>query len=183
MQTEKAIEDVRIILQQFQDGYRARDLDKLDDFLNLFVQDDDVEFIGIAAVRRSENEWFQGLKAIGEIVESDWKYWGNIALDVAGARIHVKGDVAWLTTTGELVQTESFDQALEFYLNQMKEMLQDEQTDLVERLVEATHFGMRRLRERHKGEGHAWPFVFSGVLVRSGGMWRFHTIHWSMPVD
>jgi hypothetical protein len=49
--------------------------------------------------------------------------------------------------------------------------------------MEATHFGMRRLRERHKGEGHSWPFVLTAVLVRSDDGWRFHTIHWSMPVD
>ncbi len=28
-----------------------------------------------------------------------------------------------------------------------------------------------------------WPFVFTAVVVRDQGGWRFHTIHWSMPVD
>ena len=49
--------------------------------------------------------------------------------------------------------------------------------------MKATHFGMRRIRERHKGKGHAWQFVLTAVLVRTGGQWQFHTIHWSMPVD
>jgi hypothetical protein len=116
-------------------------------------------------------------------LESDWQYWGDVVIDVAGAKISVLGDVAWLSTSGELVQTETFDKALAFYLKQMKELLEQEDVDLDERLMEATHFGLRRLRERHKGKGHSWPFVFTAVLVREGGEWRFHTIHWSMPVD
>ena len=41
---------------------------------------------------------------------------------------------------------------LGFYINQMKGLLEDEDLDLDGRLMEATHFGMRRLRERHKGD-------------------------------
>jgi hypothetical protein len=62
-------------------------------------------------------------------------------------------------------------------------MLDDDGRDPDARLLEATHFGMRRLRERGLGEGHGWPFVFTAVLVRSHGTWQFHTMHWSMPVD
>jgi hypothetical protein len=49
--------------------------------------------------------------------------------------------------------------------------------------MEATHFGLRRLRERSLGIGHSWPFTFVAVSIKSDGAWRFHTIHWSMPVD
>jgi hypothetical protein len=155
----------------------------LDRFMDLFVPSDEAELIGIGASVRGGREWFEGPEPIREIIESDWTYWGDVTLDVEGAKITVHGDVAWLSTSGELVQTTSFDQALAFYLDQMKELLGDENVDLDERLMEATHFGMRRLRERHKGVGHSWPFVFTAVLVRWEGDWRFHTIHWSMPVD
>ncbi len=49
--------------------------------------------------------------------------------------------------------------------------------------MEATHYGIRRMYERSKGLGHSWPFTFTAVLVKIGGAWRFHTIHWSMPVE
>jgi len=42
---------------------------------------------------------------------------------------------------------------------------------------------MRRLWERGKGIGYSWTFVFTAVLIRIEGDWRFHSIHWSMPVD
>lgn len=183
MPVEDAVKAVRETLQRFQDGYSARDTGRLEAFMELFVQGDESELIGVGAAERGGSEWFQGAQQVREIVESDWKYWGDVNIDVAGARISVLGEVAWLSTSGMLVQTQSFDVALGFYVQQMKELLEDEAADLDGRLMEATHFGVRRLRERHKGLGHGWPFVFTAVLVNTGGTWRFHAIHWSMPVD
>jgi hypothetical protein len=151
--------------------------------MELIVPGDEAELIGIGAAKRGGTEWFQGAEQIREIIESDWTYWGDVCLDVEGARITTDGDTAWLSTSGDLTQTQTFDQALVFYLEQMRSLLEDESVDLDDRLVEATHYGMRRLRERHKGLGHSWPFVFTAVLVRRDGSWRFHTVHWSMPVD
>ena len=183
MQLGDATDQVRQVLQRFQDGYTARDVSKLDAFMALIVRGDEAEMIGIGASSRGGAEWFQGADQIREIIESDWTYWGDVQIDVESAKIAVIGEVAWLSTSGELSQTQTFDEAMAFYLEQMRGLLEDESVDLDERLMEATHFGMRRLRERHKGKGHSWPFVLTAVLVRDGGEWRFHTIHWSMPVD
>ncbi|MGD2077983.1 MAG: nuclear transport factor 2 family protein [Chloroflexota bacterium] len=176
-------DQVRATLQAFQDGYAGRDLDTLDEFMELFVQDEGIELIGVGAAVRGGNEWFQGPAAVRDIVQGDWKYWGDVLLDVPGAKITVSGDVAWLSTNGRIVQTSTHDEALPFYMEQMADLLQDESMDPDTRLLEATHFGLRRLRERAKGPGHGWPFTFTAVLQRIGSRWRFHTIHWAMPVD
>ena len=183
MQSGNAVAEIRNTLQRFQDGYIVRDPSSLDEFMGLFEQNSETELIGIGASVRGGNEWFQGSEQIREIIASDWQYWGDVRIDVEGAKISVLDRVAWLTTSGELVQTDTFDQALIFYLEQMKELIEKENLDLDERLLEATHFGMRRLRERQKGKGYGWPFVLSAVLVNREAAWRFHTIHWSMPVD
>jgi hypothetical protein len=180
---EQATEAVRAVLQQFQDGYHARDVTKLDAFMALFAPDEDIELIGVGAAKRAAHEWFVGPAAIRDIVEGDWTYWGNVELDVPGAQIHVRGEVAWLSTTGAVVQNQAFDKALPQYLQQMKALLENTDFDPDTQLIEATHYGVRRLRERSKGVGHAWPFTFVAVLIKSDGTWRFHTIHWSMPVD
>ena len=65
----------------------------------------------------------------------------------------------------------------------MNDPVEDESNPPEARIMEATHFGMRRLWERHKGEGHRWPFVFTAVLVRIEGAWRFHQVQFAMPVD
>ncbi len=64
-------EDIRKLLQQFQDGYTERDLTGLDTFMNFFHQQDDIELIGIGAAVRGGHEWFEGLQAVLEIIESD----------------------------------------------------------------------------------------------------------------
>src|SRR5512143_2970604 len=180
---EHSIEAVRAVLQRFQDGYVARDVTKLDEFMALFAPDEDIELIGVGAAKRAATEWFVGPAAIRDIIEGDWIYWGDVELDVTGAQIHVRGEVAWLSTTGAVIQTQAFDKALPQYLQQMKALLENAEFDSDTQLIEATHFGMRRLRERSKGVGHAWPFTFVAVLINTEGAWRFHTIHWSMPVD
>jgi len=180
---EHSDQEVRDVLQRFQVGYMARDVAKLDEFMQLFAPAEDIELIGIGAAKRAANEWFIGPEAIRDIIEGDWTYWGNVELDVPGAQIHVRGDVAWLSTTGAVVQTQAFDKALPQYLRQMKALLENADFDPDTQLIEATHFGMRRLRERSKGQGYPWPFTFVAVLIKSSEVWRFHTIHWSMPVD
>ena len=176
-------EEVRGVLQQFQEGYKVRDLSRLDAFMALFAPDEGIELIGIGASVRGGHEWFQGGDAIREIIASDWTYWGDVSIDVEGAKITVLGDAAWLSTSGTLAQTAAADQALPFYVKQMKELLEDGNSPPEARMMEATHFGMRRLWERHKGEGHRWPFVFTAVLVRIEGAWRFHQVQFAMPVD
>jgi hypothetical protein len=177
--------EARQLLQRFQDGYAARDLSKLDEFMRLFLPSDDIELIGIGASARNANEWFQGPGRIREIVESDWRYWGDVRLEVEQAKITVEGEVAWLSTVGAILQTDHIqtDEMTGPLLEQMRDLLEDEDLSPKTRLMEATHFGMRRLRERDKEAGYRWPFVFTAVLVKREARWCFHTIHWSMPVD
>lgn len=174
---------VRDILQQFQDGYTQRDIENLDTFMQLFAPQDDIEMIGIGASVRDGYEWFQGSAAIREIIESDWTYWGEVTFDVSRAQITILDNIAWLSTAGTLTQTDTFDEALPFYLNQMKEMLEAEGEAPIDKMMEATHFGLRRLRDKQKGVGYKWALVLTAVLVRINDEWKFHTLHWSMPVD
>lgn len=180
---ENASISVRAVLQQFQDGYTARDTARLDDFMQLFAPDEQIEMIGIGAAKRAANEWFIGPAQVRDIVEGDWTYWGDVRLDVEGAKITVNGATAWLSTTGTVTQTAAFDTAIEFHLNDMKAMFDQEGLTADQKLMEITHYGMRRLRERSKGLGYSWPFTFTAVLVLVDDNWRFHTLHWAMPVD
>lgn len=192
MTNTENLSEIQATLQEFQNGYTNRDPARLDDFMTLFAPDDDIEMIGIGAAKRGATEWFEGHTRIREIVESDWRYWGDVRFDVEGAKITVHGETAWLSTTGTVTQTQAFDATLGFHLNDMKAILDQEGLSADEKLMEATHYGMRRLRERAKGPGYSWPFTFTAVLVKVGStahgtpetaLWRIHTIHWAMPVD
>jgi SnoaL-like domain len=180
---DKNLSAVRSVLQKFQDGYTARDLTRLDEFMQWFVQSDDIEMIGTGASKRGANEWCEGLGRVREIIESDWKYWGDVRLDVEGAKITLHGDVAWLSTTGTVTTTIAFDTVIQFHLNDMKAIFDEEGLSADEKLMEVTHYGMRRLRDRSKGLGYSRPFRFTAVLVKDGPEWRFHASHWAMRVD
>lgn len=177
--------EIRQVLQSFQDAYTLRDISQIDEFLKLFVPGNEAELIGIGASARNQNEWFQGAERIREIIKSDWQYWGDVRLDVGEAKISVNGETAWLSTVGTLLQTAHIqsDEVTGFTLRQMKEILNDEKLSPGVKLIEAAHFGVRRWREKEKPAGYPWPFVFTAVLVKQENQWRFHTIHWSMPVD
>jgi hypothetical protein len=180
------IEHIKQVLQKFQDGYTKRDIRDLDKFMQLFLTTDDIELIGVGAKERNGFEWFQGTAAIKEIVEGDWTYWGDVQLDVKGAKITVYGDTAWLTTTGKLIQSSQHDLAMKDYGKQMRELLKDqtlEDGDAQGAILDAAIFGLKRLREKDFGIGHEWPFTFSAVLIVDRGNWKFHTIHWAMPVE
>ena len=179
MCTEEA--GVREALIRFQAGYSDRDTANLEAFMQLFVDSEQIEMIGVGACRRGGPEWFQGIECIREIVESDWKYWGEVRLNVDGAKITVNGDTAWVTTDGELLNASTFEDALPFYVGMMKELLEEEAHTLQMRVMDATFFGMSRLRDMQRGRGYANPFTFSAVLVQDNGGWRFHTIHWAFP--
>jgi len=58
--------------------------------MQLFVQDESIEMIGVGASKHAANEWFEGLARIREIVEGNWTYWGDVKLDGAGAKITVQ---------------------------------------------------------------------------------------------
>lgn len=176
------IEEVRHVLQRFEEGYTARDLDQLDPFMEIF-DPQEVELIGIGAVERGGEEWFVGVDAVRDIIAGDWTYWGDVKIDVPGAEIRVHGQAAWFSTTGFVAQTVHFKSSLPFFIEKMSAILNDETQADQKRLLEATHYGLRRYRESQIETGHPWPFTLTGVLTLSSGDWRFRLLHFAMPVD
>jgi hypothetical protein len=126
MSTRFEIQQVRNVLQKFQDGYATRDKSKLDEFMELFAPTEEIELIGVGASERGGNEWFNGRAAIREIIEGDWTFWGAVDIDVDGTRITVSGDTAWFSATGALTSGDEYERAFPFYLEQMRDLLMDE---------------------------------------------------------
>lgn len=184
--TSEEKKDVRRVLQAFQDAYLARDLSRLENVMKLFLDSEEIELIGIGAKERNGYEWFQGKDAIKGIIAGDWEFWGDVRLDVENARIFINGKTAWLSTTGTLTQSTQHEKAMVEFAKMMHDMLDDignEGEKAEKQMMEAAHYGIRRLREKSLGEGYQWPFTFTSVLVKDGENWKFHTIHWAMPVD
>ena len=177
---------VRQTLQAFQDGYVRRDNTLMDDFRQLFISEDELEVIGTGAIEPGGDEWCLGPDAACRLVESDWEGWGDVALDVADARIHVLGDVAWLATTGTVSMDLDPTETYKDYLDYMKQVADDDKMEPRVRLMEILRGGTNTLFEAERGEMYTWPIRFTAVLVRrpgeKGGLrWLFHQMQFSFP--
>lgn len=186
-------EEILETFRKFQEGYTVRNSEKIDEFMDIFSNEEDVQMIGIGATVPGAYEWFTGKDKIKEIIVSDWDFWGDVTFDLENIRITEKNGTAWFSLCALLTQIETSEENWEFYLKQMKTLLEEGQEkadqaqtstkrSAADRMFEAAHFGVRRVRERNLGTGYKWPMVLTGALIKEE-IWRFHTLHWSMPVD
>ncbi len=174
------VNQVRALLQKFQDGYFARDLKNLDEFMQLFLQSDDLEIIGTGAVGVDEHEWCRGVEATRELVENDWKYWGDVVYDVQGARIFVRGDVAWLATTATVTDVIAEKERYSGYIDYVQRIAKEDE-DAKQKMIDILLLGNELLAGILKGETCTWPLRFAAVAVRDEGEWRFHQMQFSFP--
>ncbi len=174
-----SIQAVREVLRKFQEGYALRDLARLDEFMELFIPGDEIEVIGTNAVEVGEGEWCLGRAAARRLVEGDWKYWGDVRYDVDGAHIFVAGDAAWLATSGAVTDTIPVSDRYHHYLKYVKAVLDQEGDSPQAKVLDIVGLGSDIVLALPLGETFTWPFRFTAVLVKQGGQWRFHQMHFS----
>ena len=94
-----APDDVRSeIMQQlldFQDGYSKRDANQVEDFTSRLFSTDEIIILGTMP-----DEIYVGIERATQLVESDWKYWGDCRFLMKNAQISTVSDVAWFSTIG-----------------------------------------------------------------------------------
>jgi len=174
-------EEVRVLLQRFQDGYSQRDLATLESFLELFVNTDDLEVIGTNAVEPGRGEWCRGRAAVRQLVKSDWEGWGDVVLDVKGAHICVRGDVAWLSARGTLTDTAAIDEGMGGYLGLMEGMLGEDTISSQSKMLEIMQLGSELQSGPLPHESRVYPLRFAAVVVRLGERWVFNQVVFSFP--
>lgn len=173
------IEQVRAVLQRFQDGYTQRDVSRLDAFMTLFAAG--AEVIGTNGVRPGEGEWYIDKTGARGLVQGDWETWGDLRLDVAGAHIELRDDVAWLTAPGTVTKMIQATENYASYLQHIKEMIDQDGSSAEEKLLDIVRGGTNTLYELRRGEQFVWPFRFTAVLVRHGAEWLFVQMQFSFP--
>lgn len=149
--------------------------------MELFVGGDELEIIGTNAAKPGDAEWCRGTQAARELVESDWEHWGDVTYDVQGAQITVRGDVAWLATTGTVRITICEAEIYDGYLSFVKGILEGENLDEKAKMLDILRLGNELLPGILQGEMHIWPFRFTALAVKDNGRWRFQQMHFSFP--
>jgi len=177
--SDPVISQVRAVLQQFQDGYTRRDIEALDEFMGLFVPEEELEVIGTDATVPGEGEWCLTKEAVRKMFENDWECL-DIVFDVENAHIHVLGDVAWLATPGTISRRFEEEEVYRLLLDYIRKTLEGGMTTETKAL-EIVHRGSEAISEIRQGERFVWLFRFTAVLVLCAQSWRFHQIQFSFP--
>jgi uncharacterized damage-inducible protein DinB len=172
---------VRLVLQQFQDGYTRRDVAQLDEFMQLFADDAGLEVIGTNGTQPGVDEWYLDKAGARELVKGDWVGWGDLRLDVAGAHIQVRGEVAWLATSATVAMTIGAEENYRGYLQRIKDVIDQDGPAAEIKLLEILRGGSNTLYELRRGEEFVWPLRFTAVLVRQADGWRFQQMQFSFP--
>ena len=175
------IEQVRSVLQQFQDGYTQRDVTRLDEFMQLFTDDAGLEVIGTNGIKPGVDEWYVDKAGVRELVKGDWKFWGDLRLDVEGAHIQVRGDVAWLATSATVSMTIGAEENYRGYLQRIKDVIDQDGPSAEIKLLDILRGGSNTLFELRRGEEFIWPLRFTAVLVRQAAGWQFQQMQFSFP--
>lgn len=174
------VQAVRQTLHQFQDGYTRRNPENIAEFLRLFVPEDSLEVIGTGALDPGEDEWCLGVESTRELILNDWEGWGDLALDVAGARIFVLGDVAWLATTATVSMTIDSAETCRDTLAYIRERgAEEDGLSPRAELLEILRAAANTLNEAEQGSQYVWPLRFTAVLVRREGRFLFHQMQFS----
>jgi len=177
---QETISDVRAVLQKFQDGYTRRNPDEIDAFMGLFIPDDSLEIIGTNASQHSPGEWCIGVQMARELVENDWRYWGDVRIAIDAANIHTLGDVAWLAAPGTVSMHFDTGEEYQDYLEVIRTILEQDGTP--QEKVLRIQFGCAStVYELSRGEDFVWPFRFTAVLVKREAGWLFHQMQFSFP--
>jgi hypothetical protein len=170
---------VRELLKAFQSGYAARDVTKIDEFMELFGSTNDVEAIGTKGSFSGEKEWRVGRVAVRDLIEDDWRGWGDVVFDVDGAWIRVHDDVAWLSCSATATLRIPFDNISDGFLAETKNTLDDETLSPDEKMSKITRLGSDIYFEMPRGERFVWPFRFTAVAVKESTGWCFRQVQFS----
>lgn len=171
--------EIREILRQFQNGYTERDIEKVDTFVEeLFIMKEDTCVLGTGT-----GELFLGLGQVKSLIKNDWKYWGDIKIDLENVYIDNDNTVAWFATTGNVKYIfENTQEKYDSYLNFIKNKTEESEINPKQKItfinwVLALAYHQRLDKKRE----YLWPLRLSGVLLKDNGKWKFANIHFSIP--
>jgi hypothetical protein len=171
-------DEIRSLLQAFQDGYTRRDLTQTDAFMELFTSD--TEVIGTNGVGPGIDEWYMDRASARELVAGDWEGWGDLRLDLDSMSIHSRSDVGWVAaaaTVTKVIGEENYASYLEF----VRKLIDRSELSPEQKLLHILRGGTNTVYELRRGEKFIWALRFTAVVVREAEGWKFAQMNFSFP--
>jgi hypothetical protein len=171
-------DEIRSLLQTFQDGYTRRDVTQLDSFMQLFTSE--AEVIGTNGVRPGVDEWYVDRASARQLVEGDWEGWGDLRLDLDSMSLHCRGDVGWVAAAAKVTKVIG-EEYYASYLEFVKNLIGNSELKAEEKLLHILRGGTNTVYELRRGEKFVWALRFTAVVVREDDGWKFVQMNFSFP--
>jgi len=171
-------DEIRSLLQAFQEGYIHRDVTKADVFMELFTAD--AEVIGTNGVKPGVDEWHMDRATARDLVEGDWYGWGDLRLDLDSMSVHSRGDVGWDAASATVTKTVGAEHYVS-YLEFVKKFLDDRNLSAEQKLLHILRGGTNTVYELRRGEKFVWALRFTAVVVHEADGWKFAQMNFSFP--
>ena len=169
--------EIKELLLSFQAAYQKRSLDDIDSFLrSMFIEEFPV-YYGV-----SSREQRTGLEDIRELVECDWRYWGDLHIDIDRVTVHGEADFACCITTGFVdwkIPEETF---LGRSLHGIQDLLEGDGSQR-QKLLAISNNAIKVLMEADRGTSHVLPLRISCTMKKEDGAWKFCQLHFSHPTE
>jgi ketosteroid isomerase-like protein len=171
-------DEIRSLMETFQDGYTRRDLSQVDSFMELFTKDSEV--VGTNGIKPGMDEWYTDRTSARELVAGDWEGWGDLRLDLDSMSIHSRGDVGWVAATAT-VTTKIGEDNYASYLEFVKSLIETSELSAEQKLLHILRGGTNTVYELRRGENFIWALRFTAVVVREAEDWKFAQMNFSFP--
>lgn len=167
------------IIRKFQEGYTNRNIKKIDDFMEeLFIEGESTYAIGTGTT-----EVFLGRDKVKELIESDWKYWGDVDIDYKNAHVSIENSTAWFYANCSVVDTfEDSKERYDRYIELIKDNIENMEFSPKQKITFINWLLSLAYHQRKEGKrAYKCPLFLSGVLIRNNGQWKFSYVNFSMP--
>lgn len=173
------IREAQEVLKTLQEAYDKRDANLVDSYGEELLDNNELTSI----IGTDAGEVFHGFNEAKELLESDWKYWGDFNLNRENAFISILNNVAVVCSKSLIKFTWPEKRvcswpkgALEYYFKENKT-----NTELLNLMLESINNALHTLLIEDNKRTLSMRFV--GVLVKRDGKWKFNHMHFSDCVD
>lgn len=177
-----SINEVKVVLGGFQELYKEKGIEKVDDYVNEVFWSKD----GLAVFGSSMDQWCFNTSDIKILIKThlaaESNYWKEVNFKFEEAKIFANEDTAWVVSIGIIKNTISEDKHLEDTIEKVKEILGGENKCRTDALKAVSKMA-NTLRQTEQGQNYVWPFRFTCVLIKEKDNWKFHQMQFSFDSE
>jgi len=169
---------IQQLLEVFQEGYKQRDLNKIDDFMQLFTESAVV--IGTNGIKPGVEEWYRTREEARKLVYGDWKGWGDVQLQWDTLTIRKHGETGWFSVSATVTR-EMTEKTYGGFLSFLNEFIEKAPMTDEQKMMYILRGGTNLIYEIHRGTTFEWPLRLTGVVLYKHGNWQFDQLCFSFP--